>query len=310
MRLLSAVLVSSLFLAGCNSGSDQAENNDKSSGSTPVAPPIDGPTTPTPPVVPPVEVPKLDPNVAPITNGSWYRPGPLTTWQWQLSGTVNTSYNVDIYNIDLFDSSTDLIQGLQQSGKKVICYFSAGSYENWRPDANEFKESDLGNNLDGWPGERWLDIRSTNVISIMTKRLELAKEKGCDGVELDNMDGYSNSTGINLSNTDQLAYNRAVANTAHQLNLSIGLKNDLDQILELVDYYDFAINESCTEYNECHLLNPFIQNGKAVLNAEYLKKYVDDESARNAMCTQSKQMQFSTLVLPLELNDAFRISCL
>ncbi|KMV29822.1 endo alpha-1,4 polygalactosaminidase [Photobacterium swingsii] len=260
--------------------------------------------------MPPVEVPKLDPNVAPITNGSWYRPGPLTTWQWQLSGTVNTSYNVDIYNIDLFDSSTDLIQGLQQSGKKVICYFSAGSYENWRPDANEFKESDLGNNLDGWPGERWLDIRSTNVFSIMTKRLELAKEKGCDGVELDNMDGYTNNTGVNLTNTDQLAYNRVVANTAHQLNLSIGLKNDLDQILELVDYYDFAINESCTEYNECHLLNPFIQNGKAVLNAEYLKKYVDDEAARNAMCSQSKQMQFSTLVLPLELNDAFRFSCL
>ncbi|MDO6498206.1 endo alpha-1,4 polygalactosaminidase [Photobacterium sanguinicancri] len=308
MRLLSAVLVSSLLLAGCNSGSEQAENNDKSSGSSPVTPPTGQPT---PPVTPPVvDVPELDPNVEPITNGSWYRPAPLTTWQWQLSGTVNTSYNVDIYNIDLFDSSTDLIQGLQQSGKKVICYFSAGSYEDWRPDAKEFKESDLGNNLDGWPGERWLDIRSKNVISIMTKRLELAKEKGCDGVELDNMDGYTNSTGINLTNTDQLAYNRAVANTAHQLSLSIGLKNDLDQILELVDYYDFAINESCTEYNECHLLNPFIQNGKAVLNAEYLNKYVNDEAARNEMCTQSKQMQFSTLVLPLALDDSFRISCL
>ena len=43
-------------------------------------------------------------------------------------------------------------------GKKVICYFSAGSHENWRDDVDSVPGSDLGHVLDGWPGEHWWDI--------------------------------------------------------------------------------------------------------------------------------------------------------
>jgi len=250
--------------------------------------------------------PPTDP---PITTGNWYQPSVLITWQWQLQGAINTSYNVDVYDIDLFDSSTALIQQLQQSGKKVICYFSAGSYEEWRSDADQFLADDLGNPLDGWAGERWLDIRSDNVRTIMKNRLDLAVQKGCDGVEPDNMDGYSNNPGFAFSATDQLGFNRLIANEAHLRSLSIGLKNDLDQISELVDYYDFAVNEQCFEYQECSLLAPFINNGKAVLNTEYEQKYVNDVNERDALCVDSISRQFSTLVLPLSLDDSFRFSC-
>lgn len=60
------------------------------------------------------------------------------TWQWQLSGTVDTSLNVDMYDIDLFDVPVSTIQQLQAQGKKVVCYFSAGSYEGWRSDWPHF----------------------------------------------------------------------------------------------------------------------------------------------------------------------------
>lgn len=79
----------------------------------------------------------------------WYQPAVFATWHWQLSGAVNTGYKVDMYDIDLFDSPVFLIQQLQSKNIKVICYFSAGSYEEWRSDAGEFNASDLGNNLDG-----------------------------------------------------------------------------------------------------------------------------------------------------------------
>ena len=246
-------------------------------------------------------------NVAPFHNGDWYIPAPYVTWQWQLLGDVNTNYEVEIYDVDLFDSSDELILELQSTGKKVICYFSAGSYENWRPDANKFSVKDYDNSLDGWEGEKWLDIRSNNVHEIMKSRLELAREKGCDGVEPDNMDGYSNNSGFNLNADDQLAYNRFIANESHKRNLSIGLKNDLDQITQLVDYYDFAVNEQCFEFNECTMLTPFIVNNKAVLNAEYKQAYVNDKSL---ICSDSIDMKFSTLVLPLNLDDTFRVSCL
>lgn len=246
-------------------------------------------------------------NVAPFNKGDWYRPQPYVTWQWQLLGEINNKYNAEIYDIDLFDSSKDLILDLQSSGKKVICYFSVGSYENWRVDANKFSTNDYRNTLDGWEGEMWLDVRSNNVHKIMKNRLELAYEKGCDGVELDNMDGYVNNSGFNISADEQLAYNRFLANEAHKKGLSVALKNDVDQIVQLVDYYDFAVNEQCFEYDECELMLPFIENNKAVLNAEYKKEYVTDKIK---ICSTSIDLKFSTLILPLNLDDKFRISCL
>ena len=249
-------------------------------------------------------------DVPPLTTGNWYQPGVLTTWQWQLEEDLNSSYAVDLYDIDLFDTSTATIEQLKTDGHKVICYFSAGSYENWRDDAVDFSAADYGRTLDGWEGERWLDIRSANVHSIMLARLELAVSKGCDGVEPDNMDGYSNSSGFSLTADDQLAYNRYLANQAHALGLSIGLKNDLEQIPELVEYFDFAVNEQCFEYDECDVLMPFTDVGKAVFNAEYKASYVDDASARNSMCVEAMNLQMSSLVLPLNLDDSFRLSCL
>jgi len=133
---------------------------------------------------------------------------------------------------------------------------------------------------------------------------------GCGGVEPDNMDGYTNNSGFNLTASDQLAFNRFIANEAHSRNLSIGLKNDLDQVDQLVEYFDFAVNEQCFEYSECDLLAPFISNSKPVLNTEYKQDYVNDVNTRQALCDDSINKQFSTLILPLDLNDTFRFSCL
>ena len=126
---------------------------------------------------------------------TWIKPTLDNSWQIQLQEKpdnllVNINYDVDIFEIDLFDNSIKLISTLKRAGKKVICYFSAGSYEEWRTDAEQFDNKALGNPLDNWPGERWLDIRSTNIRKIMQARLDLAKQKGCDGVDPDNVDGY------------------------------------------------------------------------------------------------------------------------
>lgn len=252
----------------------------------------------------------LDPDVAPITEGNWYRPGVFVTWQWQLSGSINTSYAVEIYDIDLFSASSEIIQKIQSSGKKVICYFSAGTYEEYRDDKDKFLPEDLGDTVEGWEKERWLDVRSPNVHRVMESRLDLAKEKGCDGVEPDNVDGHINKTGFKLTAADQLAYNKFIANESHKRELSVGLKNDLSQVNELLDYYDFAVNEECFQLGECDALLPFISDDKPVLNAEYLRKYVENKSEREALCTESINNLFSTLVLPLKLDDEFRFSCL
>lgn len=241
--------------------------------------------------------------------GSWYKPAVDTTWQWQLLGTVNTGYDVDLYDIDLFDTPVSAISSLKAAGKKVICYFSAGSWEDWRSDADSFQGSDLGNTLDGWPDERWVDIRSESLRQIIKERLDLAVQKGCDGVEPDNVDGYLNNPGFDFTAADQLDFNIFLATEAHQRNLSVGLKNDLDQIGDLVEYFDFSVNEQCHEFDECDALLPFIEAGKPVFNAEYEAAMVEDQAERQAVCEDSLSRNFQTLILPLALDDSFRHSC-
>jgi hypothetical protein len=175
--------------------------------------------------------------------GLW-RPNAADTWQWQLQGTVDTGYDVDVYDIDLVETSRDVIDELRSDGRRVVCYFSAGTWETFRGDLAPPAEA-IGNPLVGFPDERWFDIRHNAVRARVVAQLDLASERNCDGVVPDNVDGFANDTGFDLSASDQLAFNRFIAAEAHERNLATGLKNDLDQVADLVDEFDFAVNEQC-----------------------------------------------------------------
>jgi hypothetical protein len=235
---------------------------------------------------------------------SIWTPAPRTSWQWQLTGTIDTSFDVAMYDIDLFDAPQSVIDGLHTSGRIVICYFSAGSYENWRPDIGDFPASALGNPLSGWPGERWLDVRSDGVRAVMRARLDRAVAKHCDGVEPDNVDGFANSTGFPLTAANQLDYNRFLASEAHARGLSVGLKNDPDQVAMLVGDFDWELDEECLQFNECDKLAPFIAAGKAVFHVEY-----SDVTNAATVCPQTQPLQFSTLIKHRSPVDAWRVAC-
>ena len=207
--------------------------------------------------------------VTAVTGTVPWRPSVGTRWQWQLTGTVNTSVQAPVFDIDGFDTPAATVAALKASNRRTICYISAGSWERWRPDAGKFPTAVLGRS-NGWSGERWLDIRRLDVLKpIMAARLNMCKAKGFDAVEPDNVDGYSNNTGFALTYADQLRYNRWLAAAAHARGMSVGLKNDVEQVRDLVAYFDFAINEECMAYAECGALRPFLAAGKAVLHVEY-----------------------------------------
>jgi tartrate-resistant acid phosphatase type 5 len=65
---------------------------------------------------------------APTTAEAGAAPAVLTsasTWQWQLQGTLDTSFDVDVYDVDLFDTEPATIAGLQADGRIVVCHYSA-----------------------------------------------------------------------------------------------------------------------------------------------------------------------------------------
>ncbi len=252
---------------------------------------------------------RLDPNVPALTTGNWYRPGINVTWQWQLDGTINTAYTVEIYDVDLVETPDAVFQQLHARGARILCYFSAGSGESGRSDYSMIPSFALGRTLDGYPNERWLDIRHRPVLDVMVARLELARQRGCDGVEPDNIDGFTNDTGFPLTSNDQLAFNRHLANEAHKRGLTIALKNDGDQAAQLVDYFDLELNEQCHQYRECDQLTPFIARGKPVLNTEYANTRAAAQQMAGTVCPQALAARTRTLIMPHNLDDTFRVSC-
>lgn len=243
--------------------------------------------------------------------GIWH-PSPGVTWNYEINGALSASsiqQVFEVWDIDLFDNTEDTISSLQEQGGKVICYFSAGSYEDWRSDASNFSQSDVGNHLDGWPGERWLNVSSQAVRDIMLKRMDLAAQKSCNGVEPDNVDGYNNDNGLDLTQQDAVNYMQFLTDAAHQRNLSIGLKNAAEIVLTVVDIVDYSVNEECVVYNECSTFAPFIQNGKAVFHVEYPKGSDTNNalnvssSAKTEACNALGESQFSTIIKNMNLDS-------
>jgi len=233
--------------------------------------------------------------------GEVWAPAPGTTWQWQLTGTIDQTVDVQMYDIDLFDNDASIIASLHAKGRAVICYFST-QYENWRPDSASWPASVLGSNLDDWPGEKYADIRSSIVRGIMQSRLDLAVSKGCDGVEPDNVDEYTNTNGLGITAADQIDFNKFIASEAHKRGLSVGLKNDLDQVVTLQPNYDWALNEQCNQYGECADLSAFVNAGKAVFGVEY-------SGSASKFCPTMVTDKFSWLLKDLNLDASVTPCC-
>ncbi len=229
-----------------------------------------------------------------------------TTWQWQLSGLpVNQTVAAGMYDIDLFDNSASVVAALHARGRKAVCYVSAGSWENWRPDAGRFPPQVIGNIYPGWPDEKWLAIRRIDLLApIMRARMDMCQAKGFDALEPDNIDGYLNNTGFPLTYQNQRTYNIWLANEAHARGLSIGLKNDADQVTDLLPYFDWALTEDCFDQGWCNQVHPFIHSGKAVFAAEY----TDTGITFSKICTQANVLNFSAILKHREL-DAWRKPC-
>ena len=214
-----------------------------------------------------------------------WKPAVGSRFQIQLQGRADTTlcvvpytggacvrpkgYELDLYAPDGVTPNAAAVARVHAARAHAVCYVSAGSWERWRPDADLYPASVKGRS-NGWPGERWLDIRRTGVLlPILDARVAACAAAGFDGVDFDNVDGYTNRTGFPLTASRQVVFNRAIADLAHAHGLSVALKNDLGQLVQLLPWFDYAVNEQCQQYSECGRYDPWIDAGHAVFQIEY-----------------------------------------
>lgn len=107
--------------------------------------------------------------------------------------------------------------------------------------------------------------------------------------------------GFPLTYQDQLNYDVWLASSAHTLGLSVALKNDVDQVNDLLPYFDWSLDEQCFQYKECDKLLPFINAGKAVMEVEY-------KLNPPQFCPQANAMNFNSMKKHLNLGP-YRVAC-
>jgi hypothetical protein len=238
------------------------------------------------------------------TTPDYWRLARTTTWQIQFAGDLDLSTEVELYDLDLFDTDPATIAELHQAGRRVICYISVGSWEEWRPDQGRFPAEILGKDYTGWPGEKWLDIRRLDLLGpIIEDRLDLCAQKGFDGVDPDNVDGYQNDTGFDLSAADQLRFNRWLAQAAHVRGLSIGLKNNPDQAAQLADDFDWMLTEACIDQGWCEQTLPFLERGKPVFAIEY----TDTDITLVQMCNVAAELGLMAILKDRDLDATYTV---
>lgn len=247
-----------------------------------------------------------DKEAAAVKAGWRWRVPMNTTWDYRLiEPPASVPAGVKVIVSDLFDTPAARVRAFRAKGVRSICYLNAGAWEDWRSDAKAYPAAVKGKKYEGWPGERWLDIRRLDVLGpILRKRMDLCKAKGFLAVDPDNLDGWQNDTGFPLTKADQIRFNTWLAREAHKRGLSIGLKNAPELAPKLVSLFDFTIVESCVAQKWCHMTQPFRAAGKAVLAVEY----TDVGMTPQKVCPLAARRSMSAIVKRRSL-DGWRRAC-
>lgn len=124
----------------------------------------DIPPRPAPPPPPSAVGQQIPPPPPPSTRPIW-QPRTGTTFNYVLSHPIKLSDAThpldaaEVFIVDLFETPAASVAALHALGRKVVAYFSAGTAEDWRADVRGIPKGEVGGKMDGWAGERWVDVR-------------------------------------------------------------------------------------------------------------------------------------------------------
>ncbi len=234
---------------------------------------------------------------------AFWTPTPGSSWQAQLSGEIDPALDVDFFYLDADNLSDQARAELSSAGKHIACYLSAGSFEPWRDDADQFPESALGNPLEGYPDELWIDIRDDSVRALLTARIDRFADAGCDSVLPANLEAYQADSGFALTREDERDFALFLSSEIHARAMSAGLSISAELIPEVMAAFDWALVIDCLSSGACTAYQPLRAAGKAVLLIEF-----GDESDVDAVCPAAAELGFDALIKDQGLG-AFRVPC-
>lgn len=220
-------------------------------------------------------------------------------WDWQLSGPLDLSQNLDAITLDPDSVTSRQMADLAVRVPLRICYVSVGTLEDWREDVSDFPTDVIGNIYLDWPDEKFIDIRRLSVLlPLMQTRFARCRDLGFNAIEPDNIDLHINDTGFAIGYGDVTTYVTALAGIAHGFGLQIGQKNAPELTQHLVRYMDFAVTENCLTDGWCADMRAYEADEKPIFAAEYGVPKADFPS----YCTRAADLGLTVIFKDRDLN--------
>ncbi len=241
-----------------------------------------------------------------LKTDNYYKPQIGDTFEWRLDtialNEVN-QYTCKIIDIDAFSATKELVDAFHARGIKVIAYISVGTIENYRPDSTLLPLEIIGKIYPAWPNERFLNIREIEKMKpFITSRFDMIKQKGFDGIEPDNMDGYGEINGFDLTLNDTKIFCEWIIDEAHKRGLSIGQKNTEELVPLLYKNFDWALTEDIFNMNTQNDYSVYISIGKPVFSAEYTDA-MSITHFNTFVCLKAKTLKYFSFLKHRNLNQ-------
>jgi hypothetical protein len=200
------------------------------------------------------------------------------------------------------------IADLHGRGVIVVCHVDTGAIRLTDPDASKFPgfidattpppdrpDAPAAGSVIGWntfntanePDQRYLDISSSARAmwsKLIFKRYDLAKQIGCDAIEADHADTEESDenqlplSGFTVTHDDQIGFMTEIANKAHALELSVGMKNGytVSGEVTLAEKFDWIMMENLAKDAFFDPLRAFSNKQKATFMLEYMSQVTID----------------------------------
>jgi hypothetical protein len=224
----------------------------------------------------------------------------------------------------------------------VVCHVGAGSIRLDDPDASKFPGYEAtppnrptppaASSVIGWSttaadaNERFIDIHTAaraTVLPLIGKRIELAKDIGCDAIAVKGTDlpAYQAPGEIghgfpNIAFVEYQSWSEEMSSRAHDLIISIGIRNKtLLGADSLAATYDWTILEGCGDPSSpfCDMARPYLTRNKAVFEIEYSTDENDQprsQAVLNGLCTALANDGIQNgIIKSAELSSAYYMRC-
>ncbi|MBA3499164.1 MAG: endo alpha-1,4 polygalactosaminidase [Myxococcota bacterium] len=285
----------------------------------------------------------------------WFSPAPgeVKNWDLQINAPYSFAETRAMMMVELWDvvpsprtisyedgsmitvppgSQPGAIAQLDAAGTIVICHVGTGAVDlATDPDAMKFPGYEASppdrptamvpNSAIGWStpagaNERFVDFRNATAAKVLKKRIQLAKDIGCDGILAYRNDAASFAAtttmpGFTVSPQEQLDWIVAVAAEGHRLMISVGGRGGHGEVNvgEIDDDYDWLVADRCGELGDCGLARPFIEARRAVFGIDY--DLAEDGTTPNTLaliCQRWRDAQIDGIQKRAAL-DSFRATC-